>query len=78
MEHRKLHETSVWNVNGQFPHLFLPASYSTSRSDPVITPEMFVQTLRVVEDYALPSIYHIMITKSIQEQVNISKRTLPA
>lgn len=36
--------------------------------DPVITPEMFAQTL--VEDYALPPTYHSMISKSIQEQLS--------
>ncbi|KIK95677.1 hypothetical protein PAXRUDRAFT_140130 [Paxillus rubicundulus Ve08.2h10] len=51
MEHHKMRETFVWNLN-----------------DPVITPEMFAQTL--VEDYALASSYHSVITKSIQEQLS--------
>ena len=37
-------------------------------SDPVITPELFAQT--VVEDYALAPSYHAVIVKSIQEQLS--------
>lgn len=37
-------------------------------NDPVITPEMFAQTL--VEDYSLLSSYHSVIVKSIQEQLS--------
>ncbi|KAF8556610.1 SNF5-domain-containing protein [Imleria badia] len=51
VEHHKMRETFVWNLN-----------------DPVITPEMFAQTL--VEDYALAPMYHSVITKSIQEQLS--------
>ncbi|KAH0831177.1 hypothetical protein J3R83DRAFT_13754 [Lanmaoa asiatica] len=51
VEHHKMRETFVWNLN-----------------DPVISPEMFAQTL--VEDYALSSTYHSVITKSIQEQLS--------
>jgi len=36
--------------------------------DPVITPEMFAQTL--VEDYSLTPSYHSVIVKTIQEQVS--------
>lgn len=36
--------------------------------DPIVTPEIFAQT--IVEDYALPSNYHSVITKSIQEQLS--------
>lgn len=36
--------------------------------DPVITPEMFAQTL--VEDYSLAPSYHSVIVKSIQEQLS--------
>lgn len=36
--------------------------------DPIITPEMFAQTL--VEDYSLAPMYHSVITKSIQEQLS--------
>ena len=62
-----MRETFVWNLNGQFPHLFHPP-LPHPRSDPVITPEMFAQTL--IEDYALPYAYHTVITKSIQEQLS--------
>ncbi|KAH7882944.1 hypothetical protein F5I97DRAFT_1815281 [Phlebopus sp. FC_14] len=51
VEHHKMRETFVWNLN-----------------DPVITPELFAQTL--VEDYGLAPSYHSMITKSIQEQLS--------
>ncbi|KAF8452521.1 hypothetical protein L210DRAFT_3617819 [Boletus edulis BED1] len=51
VEHHKMRETFVWNLN-----------------DPVISPEMFAQTL--VEDYALAPTYHSVITKSIQEQLS--------
>ncbi|KAG6334158.1 hypothetical protein ID866_4924 [Astraeus odoratus] len=37
-------------------------------ADPIITPEMFAQTL--VEDYALSPNYHSVIVKSIQEQLS--------
>lgn len=37
-------------------------------NDPVITPEMFAQTL--VEDYSLLPTYHSVIVKSIQEQLS--------
>ncbi|KAL4072221.1 hypothetical protein J3A83DRAFT_4092750 [Scleroderma citrinum] len=37
-------------------------------NDPVITPEMFAQTL--VEDYSLSPSYHSVIVKSIQEQLS--------
>lgn len=40
----------------------------TASSDPVITPEVFAQT--VVEDYALAPSYHTVIVKSIQEQLS--------
>ena len=67
VEHHKMRETFVWNLNGPFLHFFLSASRSV-RLDPVITPEMFAQTL--VEDYALAPAYHSVITKSIQEQLS--------
>ncbi|KAF9224771.1 SNF5-domain-containing protein [Gyrodon lividus] len=51
VEHHKMRETFVWNLN-----------------DPVITPEMFAQTL--IEDYALAPSYHSVVTKSIQEQLS--------
>ncbi|KAJ3973086.1 hypothetical protein EV361DRAFT_796903 [Lentinula raphanica] len=37
-------------------------------SDPIITPEIFAQT--VVEDYQLSSSYHAIIVKNIQEQLS--------
>ncbi|OCH92769.1 SNF5-domain-containing protein [Obba rivulosa] len=37
-------------------------------NDPVVTPEIFAQS--VVEDYSLPSTYHAVITKSIQDQLS--------
>ncbi|KAH7928851.1 SNF5-domain-containing protein [Leucogyrophana mollusca] len=51
VEHHKMRDTFVWNLN-----------------DPVITPELFAQS--VVEDYALAPSYHSVITKSIQEQLS--------
>ncbi|KAH7907812.1 SNF5-domain-containing protein [Hygrophoropsis aurantiaca] len=51
VEHHKMRDTFVWNLN-----------------DPIITPELFAQT--VVEDYALAPSYHSVITKSIQEQLS--------
>jgi len=38
------------------------------RTDPVVTPEAFAQS--VVEDYALAPSYHTVITKSIQDQLS--------
>lgn len=67
VEHQKMRETFVWNLNGQsFTSVCL--SRSMCGPDPVITPEIFAQTL--VEDYALPPTYHSVITKSIQEQLS--------
>lgn len=40
----------------------------TSNTDPVVTPEVFAQS--VVEDYALSPNYHAVITKSIQDQLS--------
>lgn len=39
-----------------------------SLSDPLVTPEVFAQS--VVDDYGLSSSYHSVITKSIQEQLS--------
>ena len=38
------------------------------RIDPVITPEIFAQT--IVDDYGLASSYHAIITKAIQDQLS--------
>ena len=38
------------------------------RLDPIITPEIFAQS--VVDDYSLAPSYHAIITKSIQEQLS--------
>lgn len=51
IEHHKLRDTFVWNLN-----------------DPVITPEMFAQS--VVDDYSLPQSCVSTITKAIQEQLS--------
>ncbi|KAI0822438.1 hypothetical protein BC628DRAFT_1417718 [Trametes gibbosa] len=37
-------------------------------NDPIVTPEVFAQS--IVDDYALASSYHAVITKSIQEQLS--------
>ncbi|KAF8180083.1 hypothetical protein BJ912DRAFT_635214 [Pholiota molesta] len=50
VEHHKMRDTFVWNLN-----------------DPVVTPELFAQT--VVEDYNLAPSYHSVIVKSIQDQL---------
>jgi SWI/SNF-related matrix-associated actin-dependent regulator of chromatin subfamily B protein 1 len=44
-------------------------------ADPVITPEMFAQS--VVEDYNLPSSTQVIITKAIQEQLSDFKAHMP-
>lgn len=43
-------------------------NYSLLFLDPVVTPENFAQS--VVDDYSLPTSYHAVITKSIQEQLS--------
>lgn len=63
-----MRETFIWNLNGQFLHLSLSIPLNLCSLDPVITPEMFAQTL--VEDYALSPTYHSVITKLIQEQLS--------
>lgn len=68
VEHHKMRESFVWNLNGQFPTSFCSSLPNVRSLDPVITPEMFAQTL--VEDYALSPTYHSVITKSIQEQLS--------
>lgn len=44
------------------------SSQLTSYSDPVITPEIFAQT--IVDDYSLAPSYHSVITKAIQDQLS--------
>lgn len=51
IEHHKLRDTFVWNLN-----------------DPIITPELFAQS--VVDDYSLPQSTALTITKAIQEQLS--------
>ncbi|KAG9313819.1 hypothetical protein JVU11DRAFT_6182 [Chiua virens] len=68
VEHHKMRETFVWNLNGQISSYHPSFIAPSSISDPVITPEMFAQTL--VEDYSLAPTYHSVITKSIQEQLS--------
>lgn len=43
-------------------------SASNLPEDPIVTPEVFAQS--VVDDYGLPSSYHSVITKAIQEQLS--------
>lgn len=65
-----MRESFVWNLNGLFLTSFCPLLFifNLRLLDPVITPEIFAQTL--VEDYALAPSYHIVITKSIEEQLS--------
>lgn len=69
VEHHKMRDTFVWNLNGTSLGLFLFVSSLTMlHKDPVVTPENFAQSL--VDDYSLPSSYHAVITKSIQDQLS--------
>jgi SWI/SNF-related matrix-associated actin-dependent regulator of chromatin subfamily B member 1 len=68
VEHHKMRDTFVWNLNGSsFGSAVFFFSF-LGCTDPVITPENFAQT--VVEDYSLPTSYHSVIVKSIQDQLS--------
>jgi SWI/SNF-related matrix-associated actin-dependent regulator of chromatin subfamily B protein 1 len=68
VEHHKMRDTFTWNLNGEFHFLTWSDWRLTPTADPVITPEMFAQT--VVEDYGLAPAFHATITKLIQDQLS--------
>lgn len=77
VDHHKMKDTFVWNLNGVSlcsPGFFLSLNSSfltcfiALRVDPIITPELFAQT--IVEDYNLAANYHGLITKAIQDQLS--------
>lgn len=69
VEHHKMRDTFVWNLNGMFIILdVLIYRILTMVSDPIITPEIFAQS--IVDDYSLTQNYHSVITKAIQEQLS--------
>ena len=71
VEHHKMRDSFVWNLNGMSQTAFffvLLDIWLNGILDPVVTPEAFAQS--VVEDYALSSSYHAVITKSIQDQLS--------
>lgn len=72
VEHYKYRDTFVWNLNGaSFFILSASGCMSNLPEDPIVTPEAFAQS--VVDDYGLPSSYHSVITKAIQEQLSDHK-----
>ena len=68
VEHHKMRDTFVWNLNGMSFVLPSLPSNKTPHADPVVTPEAFAQS--VVEDYALSPSYHSVIAKAIQDQLS--------
>lgn len=69
VEHHKMRDTFVWNLNGPFlSHSVLFSTHLTPNTDPIVTPEAFAQSL--VEDYALAPSYHSLIAKSIHDQLS--------
>ena len=69
VEHYKYRDTFVWNLNGKsLSYLAICPISNLCFSDPIVTPEAFAQS--VVDDYGLPSSYHSVITKAIQEQLS--------
>jgi SWI/SNF-related matrix-associated actin-dependent regulator of chromatin subfamily B member 1 len=69
VEHHKMRDSFVWNLNGMSQTAFYSLDIWVEWClDPVVTPEAFAQS--VVEDYALSSSYHAVITKSIQDQLS--------
>ena len=69
VDHHKMREAFIWNLNGvlRSQQSILMATHTSKFVDPVITPEIFAQSL--VDDYNLSSNYHNVIAKSIQEQL---------
>ncbi|KAF9011896.1 hypothetical protein BDQ17DRAFT_1321887 [Cyathus striatus] len=61
VEHHKMRDTFIWNLNGSTILLLLDLH-------PVVTPEVFAQS--IVDDYALAQSYHGMIVKHIQDQLS--------
>lgn len=68
VEHHKMRDTFLWNLNGTSREPPLTALSLTARADPIITPEIFAQS--VVDDYSLAPSYHAVITKAIQDQLS--------
>jgi SWI/SNF-related matrix-associated actin-dependent regulator of chromatin subfamily B member 1 len=63
-----MREAFVWNLNGGNPSLCRFVCILRAVKDPVITPEIFAQSL--VDDYALAPNYLSVIVKSIQDQLS--------
>lgn len=70
VEHQKMRDTFVWNLNGTYLHICYQTRFfdESPIADPVITPEIFAQS--IVDDYALAQNYHAIITKAIQDQLS--------
>jgi SWI/SNF-related matrix-associated actin-dependent regulator of chromatin subfamily B protein 1 len=70
VEHHKMRDTFVWNLNGMSKlHIYIahPSMKKQQQLDPIVTPENFAQT--IVEDYNLSANYHAVIVKSINDQL---------
>ena len=79
VEHHKMRDTFVWNLNGgrrfwtlvsarqRVLKLIYGRAFLLKILDPVVTPEIFAQS--IVDDYGLAPHYHVIITKSIQDQL---------
>jgi len=69
VEHHRMREAFVWNLNGGYFTVTLGYFRKLiAVKDPVITPEIFAQSL--VDDYALAPSYLPVIVKSIQDQLS--------
>lgn len=68
VEHHKLRETFVWNINGDYCRAIKRLSiHSSSLLDPLVKPETFAQS--IVDDFKLASHYVHTIAKAIHEQL---------
>jgi len=83
VDHYRMRDTFVWNLNGMFHVVFFCAPgvpykgflFSFCCVDPIVTPEHFAQSL--CEDYNLSQNYHSLIVKTIQDQLGDYKSHSP-
>ncbi|KAI0039220.1 SNF5-domain-containing protein [Auriscalpium vulgare] len=82
VEHHKMRDTFVWNLNGAcapFSGMYLgrrSRDDSLIGADTVITPDVFAQS--IVDDYALAPSYLSVISKAIQDQLSDYKAHMAA
>jgi SWI/SNF-related matrix-associated actin-dependent regulator of chromatin subfamily B protein 1 len=74
VDHHKMRDTFVWNLNGSSPPPPFPYRNNPG-ADPIMTPENFTRS--VVDDYALPTSFHSVIVKSIHDQLSDFRAHFP-